>query len=146
VSITAQINPASRIRPQTSTRSTGRLVTVAALAITSVVHIPIAIAHLHEVPYLGLLLAAFAISTAALAASLAVAATTTGWRFAFALAAGALITYVASRAFGLPLAADDHGDWANRSGLIAAIAESVVALLAIRNLSARNQPIEGNQK
>lgn len=146
MSLTAEIGSTRAAQVVGRRRSVERALAVAALVVTSALHMPVAIAHLQEVRYLGLLLAGYAVATAAVAASLAVAETALTWLLALLLSVGALVTYAVSRTFGLPLAGDDHGDWTNHTGVIAAIAELVLVVLAIRNLSAPKHQLKGNQK
>ena len=102
-----------------------------AIATTAIAHIPVAVAHLTEVPYLGVAFYGFVILSAALFGSLLVEQQAGTWAALFALNATAVVVYVVSRIFGLPRAADDKGDWINVAGVVSVGAELVVVMVAL---------------
>jgi hypothetical protein len=101
-----------------------------ALAVTSLVHIPVAVAHLNEVPYLGVAFYAFVIVTAAGAGSLLVENRKIVWRAMGGINLAAIVVFVVSRVFGLPGTSDDKGDWANSAALVCIAAQAVVVVVA----------------
>jgi hypothetical protein len=105
-----------------------RLVAVIALASLIAVHVPVAVQHLVEVPYLGVAFYAFILASAALLGSLIEDNHTGVWVCVLLGSALAIVTYVISRAVGLPGASDDIGDWSNTFGLISVASELVLLL------------------
>ena len=105
-------------------------VAAAALAVTSGAHIPVAIHHLHEVPYLGWLFCAFVAATSGGAAALLVTDRRAVWQLVGALNLGAIAVFVVSRLAGLPQASDDKGDWANPAALVCLGAQLVVVTVS----------------
>lgn len=102
-----------------------------AVATTAVAHVPVAVEHMTEVPYLGVAFYAFVILSAALLGSLLVEQQARVWAALFALNAAAVAVYVVSRIFGLPDAADDKGDWISLAGVVSIGAELVVVVVAL---------------
>jgi len=106
-----------------------RLAAAAALGVTSAAHIPVAVDHLSEVPYLGWAFCAFIVLTAAGAGSLLVEDRRWVWRTMGALNAAAVLVFVTSRVVGLPGASDDRGAWTDPSARVALAAEFLVVVL-----------------
>src|SRR5581483_384911 len=90
-----------------------RWVTAGCLDVTAAVHLAIAPDHLHEAPYAGVLFIVLAAAAMANAALLLTTPDERVWTLAAALCGGALAAYLLSRSIGLPLLADDVGDWLN---------------------------------
>lgn len=111
-------------------RRAARLLAAAALAVTSAVHVPVAVHHLHEVPYLGWLFCVFVAATAGGAAALLVADRRAVWQLMGALNSAAIAVFVVSRLAGLPEAGDDKGDWGDRAGLVCLGAQLVVVIVS----------------
>jgi hypothetical protein len=107
-----------------------RALAVLALGVTALVHVPVAVAHVVEVPYLGDAFYALVLLSAAALGSLIVESRTVVWACVLALGVGSIAAYVVSRTIGLPLAADDIGDWANRLGAVAVAAELLAVVVA----------------
>ena len=107
-----------------------RLVAAAALAVTAAAHVPVAVDHLGEDPYLGWAFYGFIVLAAAGAGSLLVENRLWVWRAMGALNASAVLLFVASRLVGLPGAGDDRGDWNNPTARVCLAAELVVVVLA----------------
>jgi hypothetical protein len=114
----------------TSHYQVSRVVAVTALAALIVVHVPVAVQHIREVPYLGVAFYAFVLGAAALLGSLVERSRTTTWCCVLVGAGLALVTYVISRSVGLPGASDDVGDWGNTLGLISVGSELVLLITA----------------
>jgi len=112
-------------------RRAARYATALALAVTSVVHIPVAVEHLDQVPYLGGLFYAFVIATAAGAGSLLVESRKLVWQAMGLLTFAATAVFVVSRIFGLPGASDDRGDWNNAAALTCVVAQAAVVTLSL---------------
>jgi hypothetical protein len=111
-----------------------------AVATTAIAHIPVAVMHMTEVPYLGVAFYGFVIVSAALLGSLLVEQQARVWAALLVLNAAAVVVYVVSRIFGLPAAADDKGDWISAAGVVSVGAELVVvvvALVMVRRLRTR---------
>jgi hypothetical protein len=106
-----------------------RWLTVACLAATASIHISIAPDHLREAPYAGVLFVALAAAALAAAVLLLITRDDRVWAAAAALSASALVAYVLSRSVGLPMLADDVGDWLNPLGVLALLSE-LTALVA----------------
>jgi hypothetical protein len=118
-----------------------RSAAVVALTVTAAVHVPVAVEHLQEVPYLGVAFYAFVVLAAAGAGSLLVEGRRWVWIAMGLVNLGAVLAFLISRAVGLPGATDDRGDWANTAGLTCVLAELVVVALAAYALrSPRTQP------
>jgi hypothetical protein len=113
-----------------------------AVATTAVAHVPVAVEHMTEVPYLGVAFYAFVILSAALLGSLLVEQQRRVWAALFALNAAAVAVYVVSRLFGLPAAADDKGDWVSLAGVVSVGAELVVVVVAVAMVG-RLRPTSG---
>lgn len=105
-----------------------RALAATALAALIVVHVPVAVQHMREVPYLGVVFYAFVLGSAALLGSLVERSRTATWCCVLLGAGLALLTYVISRTVGLPGASDDVGDWGNRLGLISVGSELVLLI------------------
>ncbi len=98
------------------------------------VHIILVPAHLREALYAGCLFIALSAAALLLAGLLLVRDQPLVWAAAGAVCAGAIFAYVFSRSIGLPLMADDLGDWVNPLGVGAVLAETIAAGLAVRVL------------
>ncbi len=116
-----------------------RAVAIVALAVAAVVHVPVAIEHLTELPYLGYSFYGLVLLAAAALGSLLVESRTFVWRGALVLGTVAVAAYVASRSVGLPMADDDRGDWTNPLGVTAVCAELVVVAVALLVLGHRHR-------
>ena len=101
------------------------------IAVAVAVHIPVAVAHLREVPYLGIAFYLFVILEAGAAGAVLVDDRRRLWTAIALLNSAALGTYLVSRWLGLPGAQDDRHDWGNGLGAIAILAEIATVLLSI---------------
>lgn len=112
-----------------------RGLTAACLDVTAAVHMAIAPDHLREAPYAGVLFIALAAAAMTAAALLLTTRDDRVWAAAAAFSGIALAAYLISRSVGLPLLADDVGDWLNPLGVLAVLSEAtalVVSGLALR--------------
>lgn len=114
-----------------------RAMTVVAVLVTAAVHVPVAVQHLPAVPYLGVAFYTFVTLNAAAAGSLLVDDHSWIWTGLAILNASAIVTYLISRAIGLPGAMDDRSDWTNRAGIVALVSELIVVTLAVQVLKRR---------
>jgi hypothetical protein len=114
-----------------------RTVAVLALGVTAAAHVPVAVEHIGEIPYLGYAFYALVLLCAAALGSLIVESRTAVWRGVLVLSLGAVAAYVVSRTIGLPLADDDIGDWVNPLGVLSVSAELVVVAVSLAVLNRR---------
>jgi len=131
----ADTNPASASRIRRDRIARG--VAVLALGVIAAAHVPVAVDHIGEIPYLGSAFYALVLLCAAALGSLVVESRTAVWRGVLVLALGSIVAYVVSRTVGLPLAEDDIGDWANPLGAVSVAAELVVAAVSLSVLHRR---------
>jgi hypothetical protein len=118
-----------------SRSSRQRSLAVTALALTAGIHIALVPAHLREAPYAGALFVALSATALAIAILLAACNHRLVWLAAGALSLTALLAYLVSRSVGLPLLADDVGDWLNPLGVAAVLAETAAGLICWHVLS-----------
>ena len=114
-----------------------RLLVAGGLVAAAAVHVPVAVAHLVEVPYLGYAFYLLVVLDAAAAGSVLVEDRLPVWAALAALNLVAVLAFVTSRTVGLPGAADDKGDWRNSAGLASLAAELLVVTVAALVLSRR---------
>ena len=123
-------------------RFSGRLartLLVTGLLATASGHVPVAIQHIAQVPYLGWGMAAFVVAAAASAGSVLVEDRAEVWAATCALSLAALVVFTVSRLVGLPGAADDRGDWSNPVAWICVVAEIIVVAVTATALLQRRQ-------
>jgi hypothetical protein len=111
------------------------LAVVAALA-----HVPVTPDHLHEAPYVGVLFIVLTVCCVLLGATLLILDSMAAWAALGAACLLAVLAYVVSRTVGLPMMADDVGNWLEPLGVVAILSEGGVvalALLAIGRASRR---------
>jgi hypothetical protein len=101
---------------------------LAALIVTAAAHLPVTPGHLAEAPYIGVLFILLEVACAGIVLLLLRAEV--WWLFAGAalLGIGAIGALLVSRTVGLPLMADDIGNWSDPLATISLVAESVVVL------------------
>jgi hypothetical protein len=114
-----------------------RLVVAGGLVAAAAVHVPVAVAHLVQVPYLGYGFYLLVVLDAAAAGSVLVEDRLPVWVGLAGLNLFAVLAFVTSRAIGLPGAADDKGDWLNAAGIASVAAELLVVAVAALVLSRR---------
>jgi hypothetical protein len=118
-----------------SRSSQQRSLVVATLALTAGIHIALVPAHLREAPYAGALFIVLSATALAIAILLAACNHRLVWVGAGALSLSALLAYLVSRSVGLPLLADDVGDWLNPLGVAAVLSETAAGLICWHALS-----------
>jgi hypothetical protein len=126
----AHSGPGDNVAPVSSHRLARGLAVVALLSLIAA-HVPVAVEHLIEVPYLGVAFYAFVLASAALLGSLLDRSRTFVWVCTAVGSIGALGVYVLSRTLGLPGASDDIGDWSNRFGFISVVSELALIIIAV---------------
>lgn len=128
--------------PSTSTASaSGRLgsaslrypAAAAALA-AGLAHVPVTPEHLAEAPYIGVLFILLTVTCVLGTVALLVSDSVFVWLSLGGAAALAVIAYVVSRTLGLPMMADDIGNWLEPLGVLSIATESVVVVLAATRL------------
>jgi hypothetical protein len=112
----------------------------ALLAEVAAVHIALVPAHLREAPYAGVLFIALSAASLTLCVVMIVRDHPLAWAAAGGLTASAIAAYAVSRSIGLPLMADDIGDWVSPLGIGALCAEAIALALALSVLS-RRRPV-----
>jgi hypothetical protein len=98
--------------------------------VAGLAHVPVTPAHLQEAPYIGTLFIVF--TTVALLSStlLLLSDSPAAWTLLAGSCLLAVGAFVISRTLGLPLMADDIGNWSDPLGIISVATESAVVLLA----------------
>ena len=109
-----------------------RFLAAAAALVAAVAHLPITAVHLSEAPYVGVLFIALEGACMLLAVGLLARPRPWLWQAAVLVGALAVAAYLVSRTFGLPLMAEDRGDWTNPLGAVAVVAETTLCLVALR--------------
>jgi hypothetical protein len=114
-------------------------VPAAALAVVAgLSHVPVTPAHLQEAPYIGVLFILFTVTAVLAAALLLVSDTAVAWLVLGGSCALAVAAYVVSRSVGLPLMADDVGNWLDPLGVVAVFTESAVVVVSALVLTNQN--------
>ncbi|MCZ2404771.1 hypothetical protein IV498_16710 [Paenarthrobacter sp. Z7-10] len=108
-----------------------RALPAAALVVAGAAHIPVIPAHLHEAPYIGILFILLAAGSFVLAGVLTFYDVAAAYVLTAVVMALALVAYIISRTFGLPLIGDDVGNWLAPLGVVSVIAEIVACAAAI---------------
>jgi hypothetical protein len=110
----------------------------AALAVAAgLAHVPVTPEHLREAPYIGVLFIMLTVACVVLAALLVTWDHALVWLALGGACLLAVIAYVVSRTMGLPLMADDIGNWWETLGVVSVLTESAVVVLAATVLSTR---------
>lgn len=107
-----------------------RGVTAALAVIAGVAHVPVTPEHLNEAPYIGVLFIILTVVCVLLAAVLLISDSPLAWATLGASCLLAVVAYVVSRTIGLPLMADDIGNWLEGLGVVSVLTETAVAVLA----------------
>ncbi|MGN6741956.1 MAG: hypothetical protein ACTHJL_01480 [Amnibacterium sp.] len=104
---------------------------LAALTVTAVAHVPVTPGHLAEAPYVGVLFLLLEVACVGLVVLILRAEVR--WRFlgAALLGLGAIAALLVSRTVGLPLMADDIGNWSDPLATISLVAESVLVVAGL---------------
>lgn len=101
----------------------------------AVAHIPVIEDHLKEAPYIGVGFALLAVAGIILSVLLLVADTSAAWVSTLVVSALGLVGYLLSRTVGLPPIGDDLGNWGEPLGTIAIIAEPLMLVTALVQLT-----------
>lgn len=103
----------------------------AVLALTAgLAHVPVTPTHLQEAPYIGVLFILLTVACVLLAALLLIADSVAVWATVGGICLLAVAAYIISRTIGLPLMADDIGNWLDPLGVVSVLTESSVGALA----------------
>lgn len=120
--------------PGAQSRSAGttlRWLAGVAAVTAAVAHVPVTPEHLQEAPYIGVGFIALTVALIGLTTALVVSPSRTVWLLLALVCVGAVAAYVVSRTVGLPLIADDIGNWFEPLGVVSVLSESVAALAAV---------------
>jgi hypothetical protein len=98
--------------------------------VAGLAHVPVTPDHLNEAPYIGISFMVLTTVCVVLAATMLVWDSAVVWATLGAACLLAVVAYVLSRTVGLPLMADDVGNWMERLGVISVLTESGVVVLA----------------
>jgi hypothetical protein len=103
--------------------------------VAGLAHVPVTPEHLNEAPYIGISFMVLTTVCVVLAATMLVWDSAVVWATLGAVCLLAVAAYAVSRTVGLPLMADDVGNWMERLGVISVLTESGVVLLAVAALA-----------
>ncbi|MGH3472776.1 MAG: hypothetical protein ACRDPG_12145 [Nocardioidaceae bacterium] len=114
----------------------------AALAIAAgMAHVPVTPAHLQEAPYIGVLFILLTVACVLLATALLISDVPLVWLSLGGVCLLAVIGYAVSRTIGLPMMADDIGNWGEPLGIVSIATETLVVMLAAVTLRQRRRPV-----
>lgn len=103
----------------------------AALAVVAgLAHVPVTPEHLNEAPYIGISFMVLTTVCVVLAATMLLWDPAVVWLTLGGACLLAVIAYLLSRTVGLPLMADDVGNWLETLGVVSVVTETGVVLLA----------------
>lgn len=111
-----------------------RIPAAALSLVAGLAHIPVTPAHLDEAPYIGLLFLLVTIAFVLGTAALLVSDSLLVWLGVAVASALAVLAYVESRTVGMPMMADDVGNWLEPLGVLSMTTESLVVVLAVIRL------------
>jgi hypothetical protein len=103
-------------------------------------HVPVTPEHLQEAPYIGQLFIALTVVCILGATMLLISDNALTWLVVGDSCLLAVIAYLVSRTFGLPLMSDDIGNWFEPLGIVSVATESGVAVLALAALRRLRTP------
>lgn len=110
--------------------------------VAGLAHVPVTPDHLNEAPYIGGLFITLTIACVLLAAALLVWDSPVVWATLGVSCLLAVVAYLLSRTVGLPLMADDVGNWLETLGVVSVLTETGVvmaAAFALRQASRRSR-------
>lgn len=108
--------------------------------VAGLAHVPVTPEHLNEAPYIGVSFIVLTTVCVLLAAMLLISDSMLVWSTLGLSCLLAVIAYVVSRSIGLPLMADDVGNWLETLGVVSILTESgVVVLFALTLGRARRE-------
>jgi hypothetical protein len=97
--------------------------------VAALVHVPVTPAHLQEAPYIGVLFMVFTTVCLLAVTLLLISDSLAAWTILGGSCLLAVAAFVISRTVGLPLMADDIGNWSESMGVIALLSESAVVIV-----------------
>ena len=98
--------------------------------VAGLAHVPVTPEHLNEAPYIGGMFIALTTVCVLLAAAMLLWDSPVVWATLGASCLLAVIAYVLSRTVGLPLMADDVGNWLETLGVVSVLTETGVVILS----------------
>jgi hypothetical protein len=98
--------------------------------VAGLAHVPVTPEHLNEAPYIGVLFMVLTTVCVVLAAALLVWDSPVVWASLGGACLLAVVAFVLSRTVGLPLIADDIGNWSERLGVVSVLTEAGVVILS----------------
>jgi hypothetical protein len=107
--------------------------------IAALVHVPVTPAHLQEARYIGVLFMVFTTVCLLAVTLLVINDNVATWTVLGGSCLLAVVAFVISRTVGLPLMADDIGNWSESMGVIALVSESAVVILAAFAIAGRRR-------
>jgi hypothetical protein len=105
---------------------TAGLALVAGLA-----HVPVTPEHLREAPYIGVMFIVLTTACVLLATAILIVDSVLVWTALGVTTMVAAVAYAISRTVGLPLMADDVGNWLEPLGIVSVVTETAVSALAM---------------
>ena len=112
-------------------RAPQRWLTVLAVAVAALAHVPVIGPHLDEAPYMGVLFIVLTAACTALGLALSVRDSRLAYALVVLTCGLAVIGYAATRLIAFPLLADDVGNWLEPLGVVSITAETVAVVGAI---------------
>lgn len=110
-------------------RSRLRYLAAALAVVAGLAHVPVTPEHLRQAPYIGVLFMLVTVVCVLSASLLLIADSVVVWAVVTTTCLLAALAYVASRTVGLPLMADDVGNWFQTLGMVSVLAEAGVVIL-----------------
>ncbi len=112
------------------------------IAITGLIHLVTADGHFKDATWVGIILLTN-MGAALVAAFGIIQEKLWGWLLGFAVAGGAFVAYIISRAVGLPRFFERVGEWAHPFGILSLIVEAAFVALFLWVVAARRHELEG---
>jgi hypothetical protein len=111
--------------------------------VAGLAHVPVTPEHLREAPYIGVMFIVLTTACVLLAAALLIVDSVLVWSTLGVTTMVAVVAYAVSRTIGLPLMADDVGNWLEPLGIVSVVTETAVsalALVALRRARSTSSP------
>jgi hypothetical protein len=99
--------------------------------VAGLAHVPVTPEHLREAPYIGVMFIVLTTACVLLAAALLIVDSVLVWSTLGVTTMVAVVAYAVSRTIGLPLMADDVGNWLEPLGIVSVVTETAVTALAL---------------
>ncbi|MGH3497681.1 MAG: hypothetical protein ACRDP1_09480 [Nocardioidaceae bacterium] len=106
--------------------------------VAATAHVPVTPAHLKEAPYIGVLFIVLTVACILLATALLLRDAPVVWLLLAVTCGLAVLAYVYSRVFGLPMMADDIGHWLEPLGIVSIVTEALATIVAVTALRHRH--------